>query len=321
MDLKKTDPAEALLSPAIPFVRIDGTGIKRIREEKGLTQLYLSETVGVTTDTISRWENRRYPSIKLENAQKLAQALEVELEEILEKEEEVPGDRTLEPATGQEQPPRTRLIAGLALGTVLAFAVAGFFFWYFLYFLPGKNAMPPVTAIRILPPHAPAGQIFPVLIRVQNPADASITLILKESIPADTTVESGVPPFTTLDTESHELKWISRTDNVRTVFSYIARTPATAVEKSLLVFNGSVTLKQPSHSDTTIHGNSTVAVLPFHWADSNMDGMIDDEEILAVYDLYSDIHGLAFDRNLIDEIWAAGGYRWDGETGQYIVRE
>ena len=63
---------------------INGTKIRKIREEKGLTQLYLSEVVGVTTDTISRWENRRYPTIKMENAIRLAQALEVSLEEILE---------------------------------------------------------------------------------------------------------------------------------------------------------------------------------------------------------------------------------------------
>ena len=46
---------------------------KEIREKKGLTQLYIATAVGVTTDTISRWENRRYPSIKTENGEKLAE--------------------------------------------------------------------------------------------------------------------------------------------------------------------------------------------------------------------------------------------------------
>ena len=72
------------------MVKIDGSKVKTLRESKGLTQLYIATVVEVTTDTISRWENKRYPSIKEENALKLAEALEVSLEDILEKEDEVP---------------------------------------------------------------------------------------------------------------------------------------------------------------------------------------------------------------------------------------
>ena len=72
---------------AVLMVKIDGSKTKYLRESKKLTQLYLSTVVGVTTDTISRWENRHYQSIKLENAEKLAQALEVPFEEILKQEE------------------------------------------------------------------------------------------------------------------------------------------------------------------------------------------------------------------------------------------
>ena len=71
------------LAGGIPMVNIDGARIRRIREEKGLTQLYVATVVGVTTDTISRWENRRYPNIKKENAVKLAEALETRMADIL----------------------------------------------------------------------------------------------------------------------------------------------------------------------------------------------------------------------------------------------
>ena len=71
------------------MVKIDGSKVRNLREAKGLTQLYIATVVGVTTDTISRWENKRYPSIKEENALKLAEALEVTLDDILEKEDEV----------------------------------------------------------------------------------------------------------------------------------------------------------------------------------------------------------------------------------------
>ncbi len=66
------------------MVKIDGAKIKQLREQQGLTQLYLATAVEVTTDTISRWENRRYPSIKRDNGLKLAEALNVPLEDILE---------------------------------------------------------------------------------------------------------------------------------------------------------------------------------------------------------------------------------------------
>ncbi len=97
--------------PEPPTVRIDGDRIRRLREEKELTQLYVATVVGVTTDTVSRWENRRYQTVKRQNALKLAQALEVDLNDILEKEENraAPADEaatTGQPSGGnQETPP------------------------------------------------------------------------------------------------------------------------------------------------------------------------------------------------------------------------
>ena len=61
------------------MVKIDGSKVRQIREQKGLTQLYIATAVDVTTDTVSRWENKRYPSIKKENGLRLAEALEVPL--------------------------------------------------------------------------------------------------------------------------------------------------------------------------------------------------------------------------------------------------
>src|SRR5512144_422951 len=88
------------MEKSTPSVAVDGIKIKNIREAKKLTQLYVANVVGVTTDTISRWENNRYPAIKRDNAEKLASALEVELEEILRQEtsEEPPGEEVPLPA-------------------------------------------------------------------------------------------------------------------------------------------------------------------------------------------------------------------------------
>ncbi|MDH3327939.1 MAG: helix-turn-helix domain-containing protein [Desulfobulbaceae bacterium] len=318
MDHNKTNASAAPLPGGVPIVRINGGQIKKIREEKGLTQLYLSEVVGVTTDTISRWENRRYPSIKLENARKLAQALEIELDEILEGKESAPPEQNhdLHVRKKKTVPPGFRIKLSAAI--VLALIITGFAYWYFF---PPEKTSPIVSALRILPPHVPPGQVFPVLIRVQNPAGASIALILKESIPPGTDVETGVPSFTTFDPKNNELKWISRTENKQAVFAYIARAPGEVQDDSQLLFHGSVTLKKATHKPEKILGNSAISISSHHWADTNKDGMIDDEEILAVYDLYSEIQGLRFNRDLIDDIWAGSSYRWDAKTGKYKVLE
>jgi transcriptional regulator with XRE-family HTH domain len=297
-------------------VNIDGARIREIREEKGLTQLYLSEMVGVTTDTISRWENRRYPSIKLENARNLALALEVGLDEILERE-----DRQTEgedpPAAVTEKrkiSPRVRIGISLALIFILIVSVL-----IYRYFSPAGPPVTSVAARRLLPPHIPPGQVFPVLIFVSNPEELALALILKETIPPGTRIETGVPFFTTIDPGKNELKWISRTDSPTAVYAYLARAPGQDAEYQRLEFTGSVTLKQQSGSRVPITGDTSLEIAPYHWADTNQDAVIDDEEILAVYELYSDIDGLGYDRDLIDDIWAGSGYRWDPDKGVYSV--
>lgn len=71
-------------------VQLDGSTVRKIREKQKLTQYYISKVVGVTIDTVSRWENNRYPTVRRENALLLSEALEVPIEEILLKDVSVP---------------------------------------------------------------------------------------------------------------------------------------------------------------------------------------------------------------------------------------
>ena len=104
---------------------IDGARIRTVRETKKLTQLYVANVVGVTTDTISRWENNRYPSIKRENAEKLASALEVDLEEILRLDDEI-ADSIAEPALPAVLSARLLLWSGTVFLGVLLLALVLF---------------------------------------------------------------------------------------------------------------------------------------------------------------------------------------------------
>lgn len=336
--MDKTDhtPAVTIAPGAVPMARIDGEGVRRLRESKGLTQLYLATFIGVTTDTISRWEHRRYPSIKLDNAEKLAQALEVELAAILELEASAlpptpdGQEAAADPPPMPPPPPATpteeaaplirtkhRPIPPWLLALLLIIILGG------LASLLLKPASPTVTvaAQRILPDHIPADQTFPVLILVTTSQQAPVALILKETIPPGCVVVSAEPPLTSAAGKGGILKWVSRTDQQQTIFAYLLRAPTKGSDGDQLRFSGEVTPNQSERARAEIGGAATMTIAPYHWADVNLDNMIDDEEILAVYDQYSALAPLDFDRDLIDSLWASKGYVWNRKTGKYAAEK
>lgn len=307
-------------SGTVPMVQIDGAKVRRLREEKKLTQLYLSTVVGVTTDTISRWENKHYQSIKLENAEKLAQALEVSFEEILKKEEpqEPDAEATVIPVTSETKqdtkPSGSKSI--LAVAILITVLLSGLVVYKRL-----SQPVPQfVSATRILPPHVAPGQTFPVLILVQSTRQEPVSLIIKEIIPPGTSSTEGLPGITNIDRRDNSLKWIQRLDSDKAVYAYLCNLPRSS-EGNNLVFDGTVTLKQNVKGKQDIEGDKSLRVALYHWADLNQDYMIDDEEILAVYDTYSDIEELSFDRELIDSIWASSGYEWDAEQENFVTKD
>lgn len=59
-----------------------GENLKRVREEKGITQQTLADYLYVTRQAVSRWEGgSRYPDIM--TAKKISQYLEVSLDDLL----------------------------------------------------------------------------------------------------------------------------------------------------------------------------------------------------------------------------------------------
>ncbi|MDD5757551.1 MAG: helix-turn-helix transcriptional regulator [Desulfobulbaceae bacterium] len=325
-----TDNTPANTSINVPVAKINGDEIRRLRECKGLTQLYMATVIGVTTDTISRWENRRYPTIKLENAEKLAHTLEVDLEAILEQEEndtpsplappEDPSDGQVpqappEPATPANTLKRHWRHFALLLFTI--FVVLGSFFWWQTKPAPMKIT---VISTRILPKHVPPGQTFPVLITVNTNQPPPVTLILKENLPSGCRIISADPPLTTEAEKSGAVKWISRMDKQTSTFAYLVRAPNTETAGAQLQFSGELTVNQGVQGQKEISGATSLELAPFHWADVDRNNKIDDEEILAVYDRYSSMKEIDFGRDLIDDMWAGSGYVWERKSGKYVVQ-
>ncbi len=310
-------------------VRLNSKKIKQIREEKGLTQLYVATVVGVTIDTISRWENKRYPSVKRENALKLAQTLEVDVQDILEEGEEERHENldnseveSREERRGPEDDSTTSEKQGLKnvfiVGIMaLLFGAGGLFAGYF-FFRP-SNLPLDISAVRYLPARCAQGSQFPVLIGVNITPQTRRTILLKEDIPRTLKVLKTVPRYTSI--EKGLLKWLYQGDTSKLKFVYIAQMPTSVKEGKRLRFKGLVTIKTSQTVNVNVGGNNCVIAAPFHWADKNGDNRIDDEEILDAYQLLSGVKGMTAVLKEVENLWAAGQYKWDKGTKRFIPQK
>ena len=297
---------------------IDGDKIRQIRQEQGVTQLYVATSLGITTDTVSRWENKRSPSIKQENAEKLAEVLEVDLAEItLVPEEDPPAEVISEDAqTSDEIVPAAAVSIHkgmwiLPLLVVVVVVVAGFLVYRF-----NRNVVPPVnvSAERLLPKHASPYLPFPVLIRVHVTGQAGTSFILRESFPDSCVAVNGIPPFTARN--STGVKWINITGAADLYFGYLAR-PANKVQGGdMLVFDGLILVNNQKEA---VKGETSTEMADYHWADRNNDYRIDDNEILTIYSFFELFKQMGVDIDKIQQIWAGHGYLWDMDRKEFSV--
>lgn len=303
------------------MVKIDGAKIKLLREQQGLTQLYLATAVEVTTDTISRWENRRYPSIKRDNGLKLAEALNVQLEDLLEgitddtREEDTPvqpspSDNQLKEDRPPAAPPGLGKTWPLLIlcGTLLLIIMA--FIWYFYQ----SHSTGRFTAERILPPHCIAGQPFPVVVRISGAPKAPTALIIKETAPTNSIIKTTAPKVATTSLKNNQIKWLKKIDG-QTSFAYVVS--VSGKEQEEVQFSGSAAI---SHEpELAISGPHTTVISHYHWADTNKDNTISDDEILAVYERYGEITDIGLDIDQIEEIWLGSSYQWDAAKATYKI--
>ncbi|MCK4503359.1 MAG: helix-turn-helix transcriptional regulator [Desulfuromonadales bacterium] len=292
-----------------PAVAIDGEKIRRIREEKRLTQLYVSKVVGVTTDTVSRWENNRYPTIMSDNAVKLADALEVELESILKQENDA---EELEESSLPQKPSRIKWIVLLLLAATVVL--------FFLLIIMSRNNQPiqVLGANRTLPTYAAPGS--KILVQVELSVEKNMKgMILKESFPSGWRLVESEPAVSHFDIDAGVARWIFRKPLENTKVLYLLEVPCAITSGTEVEISGEL-IAHPDgqRSVTTVRSINTMQVKPIHWVDTNGDQIINDLEILDLYDLTEPVQNMNIGWDLVDEIWEAGGYRWDKEKKQFI---
>jgi transcriptional regulator with XRE-family HTH domain len=299
-------------------VDINGNKIKLFREKNELTQLYLATVVGVTTDTISRWENRRYPSIKLENAKKLAEALGVPLEELLDEPDKAADADRDEPVDEADSPAKSRSpargLVAFAARHKKWLSVGGglLFFAGMIIFLIIENR-PGIRAVRHLPKHTAPNLPFPVIIETVGEADTEITLLIREELLGDAeatgpSAEGAPKQF------GKNPRWIGKLHNGRATFLYLVQPGKKLRPQDVIRFSGDIIVREGQTVGDTIGGVESIAIAPYHRVDTNQDYVISDSEILNAYETYSIPGDNLINFTAIEELWLAGKYTWNKKT-------
>lgn len=305
-------------------VDINGDKIRLLREQKDLTQLYLATVVGVTTDTISRWENRRYPSIKLDNAKKLAEALGVALEDLLDDKDPVSGEdlqdsqERSEPVgplssptpAGRLGPLHSKRWLGVGGGLLLVLA-AGFFFLQAHYHSG-------VTTERILPKHTAPNLPFPVIVQVTGSADSIHTLLVREELLGDGEAIGSSPEGEPPKHFGRNPRWIGKLVNGRATFLYLVQPGKKLRQQEEIRFKGELIVGEGRSSGEKIGGAERIALEPYHWVDVDRDYVISDSEILKAHETYALPGENLINFTAIEELWVAGRYTLNKKTMAFV---
>ncbi|MFO7832070.1 MAG: helix-turn-helix transcriptional regulator [Desulfuromonadaceae bacterium] len=302
---EKTFPQDANL-------KIDGEIIRRLREEQGLTQLYVAKVVGVTSDTISRWENNRYPRIKTANAQRLAEALEADIDAIVQQPEEGDIPQTPDPV------PRVRLtrVRMALLGVAFVVVVAALMLIWKILSAP----TPDVWAERLLPSYAAPGTEIPVKLSFNGSA---ARIVVREQLPEGWELVAAVPEPDSFDRDSGLMRWIMQVGEGSASIHYIARVAEQAPLNSLQKFEGELVLRSemPEHGRAGMVGANQLVIEQVHWADLNADNRIDDDEMLDASYLAESADPLSLGMEKLEKLWMAEHYYWDLEERDFVVVE
>jgi hypothetical protein len=138
-------------------------------------------------------------------------------------------------------------------------------------------------------------------------------LLVRETVPAEVTVLQAIPE--TASRAGQTLKWIRKESSRQLRTGYLAR--AEGKTGARLTFSGSVAVRQGKKQEAVTGGDQTLVLKPVHWADSDADFIISDDEVLEVYEKFGGLPELGPILEKVEEIWMGSGYRWD-EKGRTI---
>ncbi|MHB8766364.1 MAG: helix-turn-helix domain-containing protein, partial [Deferrisomatales bacterium] len=281
----------------------------------------VAEVAGVSVDTVSRWENNRTPAVKRENAEALAQALEVEVDQILQPG--LPGDGPAEPgADGDRAAPapecrRPWAALGLAAVAGAALALGATTLWRSAPATPAPN----VAATRRLPPYTPPGTEVPVTVDLRADQGGDLRVVLKEVLPPGWTFGGSSSPPDQGPAADGAVKWILHLERGEGRVAYLVRAPAEARESTPFRFAGEVVLPGGEGGREAVRGEARIDIEYVHWADQDADFQVSDAEVLAALERLEAARGLqGLDPADLRSLWGADQYTWDRGLGRFRPR-
>ena len=287
-------------------VQLDGSAIRRIREEQKLTQFYIAKVVGVTTDTVSRWENNRYPTVRRDNAVLLAEALEVPVEDIL-----LDVASTGKHAVGF----RFSLMTYLLIGVFCVLSSFGLYFYLNRIHVDDYQ----LSVQRLLPPHASVATHLPVRVLIEISSGTIDGMVLRENFPKGFKLIEADPIPSSLDNINGSARWILQSVTRPLLVSYLLQPDPSIVPGDTLRFQGDLIVHSSGENNTAmVAGDTLIPVDNYHWADANRDLIIDDGEALDASVTSIAMENVHVDWDLIEAIWEAGRYRFDSEKQKFI---
>ena len=127
---------------------------------------------------------------------------------------------------------------------------------------------------------------------------------------------SALPEASNKNRKDHSIQWLKKLKGPA-VFVYSLKSDNNF--EGSLHFSGLLKVGSNNEQHLDIIGDNTSTATFFHWADSNQDNRISDEEILVVYDLVDTNEATGIDMDLLEEIWLGEGYIWHPDTQRFSI--
>ncbi|WP_236685583.1 hypothetical protein [Geobacter pickeringii] len=161
--------------------------------------------------------------------------------------------------------------------------------------------------------------MVPVQVKIAREAGDASGFIVKERFPAGWRFMGANPPITG-EVGDQGVKWLIPGGAGPVTISYALQIPPDTPLGGRVTFDGELVLRDDGATRREpVGGGKVLTVAGIHWADTNGDRRIDDNEIMPAYYLTEEMKGLGLDWKTIETIWSGTGYTWDDRQKRFEV--
>jgi hypothetical protein len=116
-------------------------------------------------------------------------------------------------------------------------------------------------------------------------------------------------------------RWIGTLKNGQAQFLYMVTPDKKSQGENPISFSGEIRSRKDQEIGSAIEGPASVHITPYHWADTNEDYTISDNEILIAYETFSSPGESGIDFSTLEELWLAGQYTWNKTRAAFDTKK